>query len=96
MLLILALVGCIDDELDDPEGEASSAAIIEHGDPCPGGEAVAEEAGRTRTPSRGPGTPPRPLEPTHEQCYACCNWNVDNVWGERCRRIPWRDERKRC
>lgn len=35
-------------------------------------------------------------EPTHEQCYACCDWNVDEVWGERCRRIKDRGERKRC
>jgi len=41
---------------------------------------------------------PRECSGTHEECYACCDWNVDKVWGERCRRIPRkkRDERRVC
>jgi hypothetical protein len=33
-----------------------------------------------------------------EPCMDCCDWNVDNVWGERCRRIPKnrKDERAQC
>lgn len=52
----------------------------------------------------GGGADPHPIpaprdctaEPTHEQCYACCDWNVDKVWGERCRRIKDRGERRQC
>ena len=37
-------------------------------------------------------------ELTHETCMQCCDWNVDKVWGERCRRIPKKnkEERKLC
>ena len=38
---------------------------------------------------------PRECSGEHEECYACCDWNVDKVWGERCRRLP-RDERRAC
>jgi hypothetical protein len=34
-------------------------------------------------------------EPTLEQCLACCDWNVDKVWGENCRRMPSRTKKQR-
>jgi hypothetical protein len=38
------------------------------------------------------------VETDHEACMQCCDWNVDKVWGERCRRIPERnrEERRLC
>jgi hypothetical protein len=35
------------------------------------------------------------LEVNHEACHACCDWNVDKVWGERCRRLPRRTKKQR-
>lgn len=35
------------------------------------------------------------LEVTHDDCYDCCDWNADKVWGERCRRMPDRTKKQR-
>jgi hypothetical protein len=35
-------------------------------------------------------------EVNYEACYQCCDWNVDKVWGERCRRIKNKKEQKLC
>lgn len=34
-------------------------------------------------------------EITHETCVQCCDWNVEKVWGERCRRMPGRTKKQR-
>jgi hypothetical protein len=34
-------------------------------------------------------------ELSYEACYQCCDWNVDKVWGERCRRLPDRSKKQR-
>lgn len=100
LVLVLVLVGCTDELTDgnapeDPDGEVIVGAAPTHDpDNCPGGG----------TDPGGGGADPNPIpaprdctaEPTHEQCYACCDWNVEKVWGERCRRIKDRGERKRC
>lgn len=54
----------------------------------------------------GGGADPHPIpapkdctvETDHEACMQCCDWNVDKVWGERCRRIPKKnkEDRKQC
>jgi hypothetical protein len=69
-----------------------------------GGGGPAGPVGGEREPTGGGGgADPNPIptprgctvEADHERCYACCDWNVDKVWGERCRRLP-RRERRTC
>ena len=101
-LLLLFLVACTDlpvHEWSAAEDDADSNAPPTHPlEDCPGnapGGPVADPPG---------GSVGRPIpaprdctqEPTWEQCYACCDWNFENVWGEMCRRIKNRDERNLC
>lgn len=80
--MILILVGCIDPPDDEDEGEATGAAIIEHGDPCPGGGG---------DPGGGPGPQPDrkrclPSNPD-EICLDCCFYNYNYVDGWKCRQL---------
>jgi hypothetical protein len=80
-ILILILVGCATNDLE----EERNGVTREH-DPdgsCPGGSTGGGE------PDPIPEADPHPVP-------APKDWNVDKVWGERCRRIPRRDERRRC
>jgi hypothetical protein len=69
-----------------------------------------DDIGHERTPigvpgsgGGGGGADPYPIpspkdctqEISHEACHACCDWNVDKVWGERCRRLPNRTKEQR-
>jgi hypothetical protein len=108
LILTLILAGCAAELPDESgggdesggdesggDGDVSSAAETHNPDNCPGGGG-----------GGGGGADPNPIpaprdctaEVTHEACYACCNWNVDNVWGARCNRIPKKNryERRRC
>ena len=98
---ILEVHGCrpgllqVGDECVDPRGGGG-------GGPGPtGGERGPTDGGGGG--GGGGGADPNPIptprdctvETDHEACMQCCDWNVDNVWGERCRRIP-RKERRTC
>jgi len=95
-ILILILVGCATNDLE----EERNGVTREH-DPdgsCPGGSTGGGEP--DPIPEADPHPVPAPKDCTQEAsrelCMDCCDWNVDKVWGERCRRIPRRDERRRC
>jgi hypothetical protein len=62
------------------------------GDGGPGGGRSAGDAGK---PHPVPAPEDCTKEPTYEQCYDCCDWNVDKVWGENCRRMPGRTKEQR-
>lgn len=96
-LRVRRAVRCVASDVDPPEDlseEQQAAWDAYHGEDGPGG------------PCPGGGADPHPIpaprdcteEVGHEACYACCDWNVDNVWGARCHRIPKknRNERRRC
>jgi hypothetical protein len=97
-ILILILVGCAtNDDLEEWNGVAP-----QH-DPdgsCPGG---GTGGGGGAEPDPIPEADPNPIpapkdctqEASRELCLECCDWNVDKVWGERCRRLP-RRERRTC
>lgn len=63
-----------------------------------GGDSGGAQGNDTADPRPIPAPRDCTQEVGHEECYACCDWNVDNVWGARCRRIPKREraERARC
>jgi hypothetical protein len=61
-------------------------ALVGTGEGHPGGEA---------DPNPIPAPRDCTAEPTLEQCLDCCEWNVDKVWGERCRRLPNRTKKQR-
>jgi hypothetical protein len=93
-ILILVIAGCA---IEDPDEIGALAAAPTHDlDICPGGGGGDGDSGGDADPRPIPAPRDCTAEPTHEQCYACCDWNVENVWGERCRRIKDRGERKRC
>jgi hypothetical protein len=54
-------------------------------------------------PGGGGGADPYPIpapkdctqEVSYETCVHCCDWNVEKVWGERCRRMPQRTKKQR-
>jgi hypothetical protein len=89
LILVMVLVGCATDDLPEQAEEESEVAPTHDPDNCPGGG--------------GGGADPHPIpapkdctqEASHELCLDCCDWNVENVWGERCRRLPNRDRRDR-
>jgi hypothetical protein len=104
LVTIMILVGCVDlpTSDDQPIGgteESEGAEVIvgikpTHApDDCPGGD-----GGSGADPNPIPAPRDCTVETSHDDCYACCDWNVDKVWGERCRRIPKRnkDERRLC
>jgi hypothetical protein len=93
LILVMILVGCATDDLPASEQAEEVSTVAPPHDPdenCPGG-------GRA-DPNPIPAPRDCTVEADHERCYACCDWNVDKVWGERCRRMPRRnkDERRRC
>lgn len=99
LVLILILVGCIDVPTADDQsisdrddgGEVIVGVKPTHApDECPGGD-----GGRGADPNPIPAPKDCTVETDHEACYQCCDWNVDKVWGERCRRLPMR-EREPC
>jgi hypothetical protein len=104
-ILTLILAGCsFDDALEEHDessvsdaGESTAAPTHDPTGPnCPGGSGGPEPGGG---PGRGKPIPaPRDCtkEPTPEQCYLCCDWNEKNVWGETCRRIKNKEERRAC
>jgi hypothetical protein len=94
----LILVGCAtDDDLEEWNGLAPQ----QH-DPdgfCPGGGGGGGGGGAD--PNLIPAPKDCTQEASRELCLDCCDWNVEKVWGERCRRLPNRtkkdrDERRRC
>lgn len=64
-----------------------------------GGHGGGGGIGRGDTGKADPHPIPAPrdctAEATRELCLDCCDWNVENVWGERCRRLPEKDQRRR-
>jgi hypothetical protein len=106
LVLVMVLVGCTD--LSGPDGPDGGVlgAVPTHGqDNCPGGGG----GGGGGSGGGGEAADPHPIpaprdcteEASRELCLDCCDWNVEKVWGERCRRLPNktkkdRNERRRC
>ena len=95
LIMVLAAVGCVVDD-DDPDlsasEEAGSTAVPTHNpDNCPGGSG----GGGGGEPYPVPAPRDCTREPTLEQCLTCCDWNVEKVWGENCRRMPGRTKKLR-
>lgn len=63
-----------------------------------GGEREPSGGGGGIPPSRRPPIPEREdcSGLNHEECYACCDRNLERVDGERCRRIRSPEERATC
>jgi len=101
LILALILAGCATDDLPgeesggEDESDVSMVAPTHDPENCPGGSS-----------GGGGGADPNPIpaprdcsqEASLELCLDCCDWNVDNVWGARCHRIPKKNknERRRC
>jgi hypothetical protein len=88
LILLVGCSGCAGDELteeDLDEGEVSTAAPTHDptGPNCPGGSGT---DGQTKKPIPEAKDCSKILDP--DECKTCCDWNVDKVWGERCRRLP--------
>jgi hypothetical protein len=100
-----------------PDGEVIGA-VPTHGQDCPGGDPLPPPPPPAPPPSGSDPPPPPPPPPADPnpipaprdcsqlidpvECRDCCEWNVDKVWGERCRRLPrkergecWRDAERR-
>ena len=90
--MVLAAVGCAaaDDDTDDEDlGASESASAPTHNpDNCPGGSGGPEPSGKKPIPDAKDCS--QILDPV--ECRDCCEWNVDKVWGERCRRMPKRTD----
>lgn len=91
LIMALAAVGCVADDDDAElagEDEADSTAAPTHNpELCPGGSGG--------EPYPVPAPRDCTTEPTLEQCLTCCDWNVEKVWGENCRRMPGRTKKQR-
>jgi hypothetical protein len=98
--LLILLVGCIAD-LPTSNDQSIDAAAPDSGiagvrpthepDECPTGGGGGGGADPNPIPSPKDCT----VGTDHEACYQCCNWNVDKVWGEQCRRMPGRTKKQR-
>jgi hypothetical protein len=61
----------------------------------PGGHGGPAEGGHGADPYPIPSPKDCTQEISLETCVQCCDWNVEKVWGERCRRMPQRTKKQR-
>jgi hypothetical protein len=99
LVMALVLVGCAIDghDPDDPDGDLVGAVPTHEQDNCPSGGGGGGSGGGGEAdphPIPAPRDCTQYIDPV--ECRDCCDWNVENVWGERCRRIKDRRERALC